>query len=78
MWVVGANVFCLFIPSLRDACVPNYVIQSNVAACLHTFCSKEKGHACNALHSVPPLVKNEPLCAESTFVIEEEAKRWKR
>lgn len=48
---------CVFgIPSLRDTRVPNYVVQADVAACLHPISCKEEGHARYVLNSVPLLV----------------------
>lgn len=61
-------------PSLRDSRVPNYVVQSDVAARLHTISCEEEGHACYVLHSVPALVENESLGTEATFIAEQETK----
>lgn len=44
------------IPSLRDARVPYYVVQADVAARLHPISCEEEGCACNILHGVPALV----------------------
>lgn len=68
--------FSLFfnVPSLRDARVSNDVVQSDVAARLHTVGGQEEGHACHVLHGVPPLVQKEPLCAEAALVAEQESK----
>lgn len=70
--VSGLSVF--HIPPLRDACVPNYVVQANVAARLHPFSCKKEGHARHALHSVPTLVQDEAIRTEATLVAEQEAK----
>lgn len=61
-------------PSLRDSRVPNYVVQSDVAARLHAISCEEEGHACYVLHSVPALVENESLGTEATLIAEQETK----
>ncbi len=68
------------VPSLRNACVPNNVVLSDVAACLHPICCKEEGHARYVLNCVPSLVQNEPLLTEATLVAEQETKScvWQR
>lgn len=46
------------VPPLGDARVPNDVVQTDVAAGLHTFCWKEESHTRHALHSIPSIVQN--------------------
>lgn len=70
------NSICICLPSLRDPRVSNNVVQSDVAAGLNTFGCEEEAHPGHALHSVPPLVQDQPLGAEATLVVEEETESW--
>lgn len=62
------------VPSLRDARVPDDVVQSDVAARLHAVGGEEEGRARHVLHGVSPLVQEEPLRAEAALVAEQESK----
>lgn len=67
-------LFFFYVPSLRDARVPDDVVQSDVAARLHTVGGEEEGRARHVLHGVSPLVQEEPLRAEAALVAEQESK----
>lgn len=66
--------FFFDVPSLRDARVPDDVVQSDVAARLHAVGGEEEGRARHVLHGVSPLVQEEPLRAEAALVAEQESK----
>lgn len=65
----------LGVPALRDARVTDYVVETDVAARLHSVGGEEKGHARHILHSVSPFVQKEALCTEAAFVTKQEAER---
>lgn len=62
------------LPALRDARVPNDVVQIDVAARLHTVGCEQEGHARHVLHGVSPFAQDEALRAEAALVAKQEAK----
>lgn len=64
------------VPALRDAGVADDVVQADVAARLHALGRQQEAHAGHALHRVTPLAQRQPLRAEATLVIEQEAEHY--
>lgn len=65
-------------PALRDARVPDDVVQVDVAARLHAVGCQQEGHARHVLHGVSPFAQNEALRTEAALVVKQEAKSCRR